>query len=314
MVAKGYAADGDPLQTVGTIFDVKKYALHDGPGIRTTVFLKGCSLNCLWCHNPESHVLRPEHLFRANRCDQSGFCITECPNQALSMVEGVPTRNQDVCEMCGHCVIACPNGAWEIAGERKTVEQIVSEIEKDTIFYDQSSGGVTFSGGEPLMQPKFLLHALTECKRLEIHTAVDTSCYTPREELAKIAEFTDMFLCDVKHMDPTKHGQYTGIDLDQIHDNIRWLAEQGKTIILRMPLVPDYNNDDVNLHATGQFATSLATVERLDLLPYHNGDQIKKKRLERQIEEYGMRPPTDDEMAGAEAILSSYGIEVKIGG
>jgi pyruvate formate lyase activating enzyme len=181
----------------GCVFDIKKYAIHDGPGIRTTVFFKGCPLQCQWCHNPESWRESSELGFRRGRCIRCGQCVEVCKEQAILLTEDGPVTNVDKCKLCGECADACATGAREIIGQEMTVSQVMGEVEKDIIFYDQSDGGVTFSGGEPLMQPDFLLAILNQCRAHGIHTAVDTTCYAEPEVVQKIAEKTDLFLCDL---------------------------------------------------------------------------------------------------------------------
>jgi pyruvate formate lyase activating enzyme len=298
----------------GIVFDIKKYAIHDGPGIRTTVFLKGCPLRCPWCHNPESMRRQPEHGLRSSRCTQCGACIEVCPYQAISFIDNLPLIDTGKCQLCGRCVDICLAGAREIIGREMSVREVINEIEKDVIFYDQSDGGVTFSGGEPLMQPEFLLTLLNQCKRRRIHTAVDTSCYTEPEILERISEKTDLFLCDIKHMDNDTHEQWTGVENSLILRNIKYLSETGKKIIIRVPVIPGFNDDDVNIEATGEFAASLQGISRIDILPYNRGGQEKAARLTTRIEPLYAETPDEDKMNSTAEILQRYGFEVKIGG
>jgi pyruvate formate lyase activating enzyme len=298
----------------GIVFDIKKYAIHDGPGIRTTVFLKGCPLRCPWCHNPESMRRQPEHGLRSSRCTQCGACIEVCPYQAISFIDNLPLIDTGKCQLCGRCVDICLAGAREIIGREMSVREVINEIEKDVIFYDQSDGGVTFSGGEPLMQPEFLLTLLNQCKRRRIHTADDTSCYTEPEILERISEKTDLFLCDIKHMDNDTHEQWTGVENSLILRNIKYLSETGKKIIIRVPVIPGFNDDDVNIEATGEFAASLQGISRIDILPYNRGGQEKAARLTTRIEPLYAETPDEDKMNSTAEILQRYGFEVKIGG
>jgi pyruvate formate lyase activating enzyme len=298
----------------GMVFDIKKYAIHDGPGIRTTVFLKGCPLRCLWCHNPESIRRQPEHGLRSSRCTRCGACIEVCPYQAISFIDNLPLIDTGKCQLCGRCVDVCLAGAREIIGRQRSVRDVINEIEKDVIFYDQSDGGVTFSGGEPLMQPEFLFALLNQCKKRRIHTAIDTSCYSELEILEKISEKTDLFLCDIKHMDNDAHEQLTGVENFLILNNIKHLSETGKKIILRIPVIPGYNDNDENIEATGEFAASLKGISRIDILPYNRGGQEKAARLTTRIEPFYAETPDEDKMNSIAEILQRYGFEVKIGG
>ena len=205
----------------GKIFAIKRFSLHDGPHLRTTVFLSGCPLSCDWCHNPEGMSATVRIVSSPDKCIGCGECVEHCPSTALSRGAGGIERDTDSCDVCGECVHRCPALAHEQTGWRTTVAEVMAEVEKDLPFYDQSGGGVTFSGGEPFDQPDFLMALLKACGRLSIHRTVDTSAYTSSRILLEAAEHTELMLCDIKHMDPALHKRYTGVDNKQILINIQ---------------------------------------------------------------------------------------------
>ncbi|HCO93628.1 MAG TPA: glycyl-radical enzyme activating protein [Phycisphaerales bacterium] len=302
------------LETKGLVFDIKKYAIHDGPGIRTTVFFKGCPLQCLWCHNPESWKSRAELGFRKSRCTGCGQCVEACSHEAISLIESRPVTDAEKCVLCGRCVDVCPAGARQIIGRETTVSEVMVEVERDVIFYDQSGGGVTFSGGEPLMQPDFLLALLKQCRTVNIHTAVDTSCYAEPEIVELVAGRADLFLCDIKHMDNEMHERFTGVGNNLILENIRRISQADKKIVIRIPIIPGFNDDSENIEATGQFAALLPGVGRIDILPFNRGGAEKSARLMGEINSMRVEAPDEDKMSEIAENLKKYVCEVNIGG
>ncbi len=298
----------------GYIFDIKRYAIHDGPGIRSTVFLKGCSLKCRWCHNPESWKIHPELSLRPGRCIGCGRCIEDCSPGAISMIGGKPVTDIKKCRLCGRCVDTCLTGAREIIGKETTVLEVISEVEKDRIFYDQSGGGVTFSGGEPLMQSKFLTALLDQCRMKGIHTAIDTTCYAEPEVIQAVAGKTDLFLCDIKHMDNRMHQEYTGVGNELILNNIRELAKVDTKMIIRVPIIPGFNDDRKNIETTAQFVKSLQKTDRIDILPYNRGGLEKSVRLSADFDLMKTDTPGDEDMESIADVFRNCGFEVKIGG
>lgn len=298
----------------GIIFDVKRYAIHDGPGIRTTVFLKGCPLSCPWCHNPEGIRGEPELSVKPNRCIACGACVAACPQGAIVLQAGRCVTDPARCDLCGRCVEACPSGAREILGRRVGVEDVLAEVEKDVIFYDDSGGGVTFSGGEPLAQPDFLRELLIACAARAIHSAVDTTCHAPWPVLASIAEHAGLFLCDVKHADSAVHERLTGVGNELILANLRKLARLGKPIIVRMPVIPGVNDDEANVCATGEIIRSLEGVQRVDLLAYNEAGKGKLAQLARSAPAFEASAPSPEHVAAIAARLAEFGLAVKTGG
>jgi pyruvate formate lyase activating enzyme len=299
----------------GTIFDIKRYAIHDGPGIRTTVFFKGCTLRCRWCHNPEGIEREREIMFRSERCAvECQDCVSVCPQRAITKKRKVISIDRMRCDLCAKCEEACAYEAVELVGREVSAQEILNEIEKDRIFYDESKGGVTLSGGEPLVQPDFLLDLLTELNKRNIHTAVDTSGFVPSEILRAVSQKADLLLYDLKVMDEEKHKKYTGESNTLILENLRKLSGNGKKIIIRMPVLAGLNDDDENIQKQADFLKSCGGVEEIDLLLYHRGGEEKRKRLRKKDPLEDFRAPSDRRLQEIKDRLSCYGFSVKIGG
>jgi pyruvate formate lyase activating enzyme len=295
--------------TSGMIFDIKRYAINDGPGIRTAVFMKGCPLDCWWCHNPEGQSYEPQLMFRSNRCKSSRACLAVCPVGAISWNNG-PKTNWQLCNHCGKCADACYSGAYEMVGREVSVEQLMAEIERDVPFYDQSGGGVTFTGGEPLFQMDFLREALQACKSKKIHTTVDTSGFANWRRLETIVPFVDLFLYDIKLMDTRKHFQYTAVPNKQILGNIEKLASKNKCLIVRLPLIPGINDDEDNLKQFGSFLSSMDHLEGVEVMPYHTIGMAKFQALGREYRLANTPSPTLEQITHVEELLSSYGLQL----
>jgi pyruvate formate lyase activating enzyme len=297
---------------MGVVFDIQRFSVHDGPGIRTTVFLKGCPLSCAWCHNPEGIAPRPEVVLAPGRCVRCGTCAEACP-EAQDGVAAVPTAPAR-CRRCGVCVEACPAGARRMAGRDLTPGEVVSEIARDRVFYEESGGGATFSGGEPLLQPDFLLKLLDGCGAEGIHTALDTCGHAPRERVLEAGARADLVLFDLKSPDPERHRAATGVDNVLILGNLRALAEAGAALWLRVPVIPGFNDDDEGALATARLAASLGTVRRVSLLPYHPLGRHKGAPAAHALLAAEPVSPAPARLEALARLYRERGLEVHIGG
>ena len=290
----------------GMIFDLRRYAVHDGPGIRTTVFLKGCPLSCAWCHNPESQSFKPELMLQESLCISCNLCLAACLflSNGAGVLQQRPFEND--CQHCASCATICPTQARLGLGQEVTATHILPILLRDKPFYDQSDGGVTLSGGEPLAQPDFIEELLTKLKKEEVHTCLDTSGYADPNVIKQVAPLTDLFLFDFKHSDPMIHQEYCGLTNELILSNLVLLAELKAEVIIRMPLIPGINNNEENLKATGLILRQINSSWPVQLLPYHQLPESKYLALDRHYALQGLHEPSPKQMEEAISILRKY--------
>jgi pyruvate formate lyase activating enzyme len=291
-------------ESTAVVFNIMRFSTQDGPGIRTTIFFKGCPLSCWWCHNPESQRLQPELLYLEERCRHCGDCVTACPQHAIEQVNGT-VRTSALCRRCGQCTEVCQAEARQIAGRRLTVGELITQIERDLIFFEESGGGVTLSGGEPLAQPRFVSALLG--------TVLDTCGYAPSGVFLNVALLADLVLFDLKLMDPARHKQYTGVSNRRILDNLKELVARGRPVTVRIPVLPGINDTDDEI---SQFARYLAELpaSQVELLPYHHIGAGKYKRLGLTYRLGDAPQPTAADLARFRDALVRAGLNVRVRG
>ena len=299
------------------IFDIKRYAIHDGPGIRTTLFLKGCPLRCVWCHNPESWSSNRQRLYKQVKCIGCSSCVEACPEGALKLTpEGIRPTGRP-CVLCGSCAEACPALAMEICGREWPMDELMAEVEKERGVMTDSGGGVTLSGGEPLLHPSYTLELLEELGRRGFHRAVDTTLFASPDTVRSVAASTDLFLVDLKTMDSDAHRRYTGVPNERILDNLRLVASLDKPYWIRIPLIAEVNAGEENIAATAAFLTGLdRRPEEVDLLPYHDIGKGKHERMGTTYNPAGLSlsAPSKEDQSRCVSQLQAAGLTVQIGG
>lgn len=303
----------EPL--VGLISGIERFAVHDGPGIRTLIFMKGCPLRCLWCSSPHTQKYTPELLYDDRECMKCQKCVEVCPLQAITFSpEAGVTVDTDLCDYCGKCAENCLGKALELVGQSFTPEELLKEVSKDSSFFRRSNGGVTVGGGEPTVQAEFVAQFLTLCKQQLIHTAMETCGYAHQAKLDKILEQLDLVYMDIKQMDDARHRELTGVSNRLILNNIRRVA-QVRTLILRVPVVPGCNDTVDNIGATADFASSLGkNLLRIELLPYHKLGTHTYEKMGRDYLLKDIETPNQEQMDQLKQIVENSGVKVQVAG
>mgnify|MGYP001115213527 CR=1 FL=1 len=297
----------------GWIFDIKRFSVHDGPGVRTTVFLKGCSLRCVWCHNPESINPKPELLVHATRCIACGVCLEICPNKAHQITaRGERTYDRDLCDLCGLCVESCYAGALLMVGRKVSADDVMAVVREDAKFYEISGGGVTLSGGEPLFQGEFATAILQKCKAEGLHTAVQTSGHVTWEAITQALPYVDLWLYDLKHLSPQRHKQYTGASNRLILNNLRRLSSYGSPIEVHVLIIPRINDSKEDIGLVAHLLASLKNITAVRLLTYHRLAGSKYHSLGRENTMPNVASPSGRRLRQISRWINQYGLEVVV--
>jgi len=300
----------------GLIFDIQRFSIHDGPGIRSLVFFKGCPLRCLWCSNPEAQNAYVELGIDPTHCMKCESCISVCNSNAIKIKDNGPAVKRRKCTICGKCASQCVSGTLQLIGRIADVKEIMREVEKDSIFYTCSDGGVTFSGGEPLSQPDFLRELLITCKKRGFHTAIETSGYSPYKNVTAILPWLDLILYDIKILDSAKHKYYTGVSNDLIKDNFKLLTEEKNiNMVVRHPVIPGINDDIEEEESLYDFLQNYRDkIDSINLIPYHKLGKYKYDKLNRYFNSKEIIPPTEEKMKSLLEKYSGIGVHVQVGG
>jgi len=296
----------------GTVFNIQRYSIDDGPGIRTTVFFKGCPLSCVWCSNPESQNLTPELMHRDSLCKRCYRCVAACPEGAISVGSDGIVIDRDACTVCGDCVDACPHDAMRITGKQMTVDEVFAVLERDADFYEDSGGGITLSGGEVLLQPDFAAAILKRCREAGFHTCVDTSGQGSLEAVRRIIPYTDLFYFDIKHIDPKIHRAQAGRSNEAILRNFQEVAASGVPLVVRVPVVPGFNDTSDAISDIAEMVATHAPGATVDLLPYHRYGQQKYDMLGLDYELAAAETPSQEFMQAARNIAEARGLPCEV--
>jgi pyruvate formate lyase activating enzyme len=298
--------------TEGIVFNIQRYSIDDGPGVRTTVFVKGCPLTCLWCSNPESQNPMPEISYRYTSCKRCGTCENTCPVHAISLTEDGVHINRRECTGCEACIEACIYEALSMSGKKMSVDEVFRIVCRDKDYFEVSGGGLTASGGEILTQPDFVAELFRRCREEGIHTCADTCGFGDKEALRKILKYSDLVYYDLKHLDSEKHRQYCGVSNEIILENLKLVAESGVPVVIRVPLIPGYNNSDRNIELLSQTVAGFKKDIPVNFLPYHRYGANKYRMLDMVYRLEDVRSLTEDEIERAKRIVESYGLKCEI--
>ena len=300
----------------GIVFDIQHYAVYDGPGIRTLVFLKGCPLSCLWCQNPESQELKPEISYFKEKCVKCGLCVEACPNNAIKLTDDGVVRDKDLCLLCAKCVEACPNEVMQQIGKPMPVDEVVSIAERDKPFYETSGGGITISGGEPTLQSKFLLGLLKSFKQKGIHTAIETCGFFKEDLIESLANLVDLFLFDIKHLDPNEHKKYTNVSNEKILNNFARIHSKvgNKRIIARIPIIPGVNTDLKTIEDIVTFLKNINYSGSVHLMPYNKMAKTKYEKVGKGHLYKDMGDLTEEKLEEITKKFEQYNFEVVCNG
>lgn len=304
-------------QITAPIFNIQSFSIHDGPGIRTTIFLKGCPLQCVWCQNPESHNIHPELMFYSHKCVGCNSCVTVCPSHAntLQVASKCVSLNRSLCIHCGKCINTCQKGTRELSGSHLSVAAVLQRVLDEKLFLQESGGGLTISGGEALLHPDFTYSLCHFAQSQGIHTAIETSGYATKKVVNQVFSKVNLALYDIKHMDSAIHKRLTGVPNEIILDNVQYIYKTLKVpVIIRVPIVPGYNASLDNIEAIAQFVSSHLSHEvEINLLPYHNLGESKNQSLG-IAQLHTIETPSSNLMKNLVDVVSAYGLSVKIGG
>jgi pyruvate formate lyase activating enzyme len=296
----------------GIVFNIQRYSIDDGPGVRTTVFMKGCPLSCLWCSNPESQNPAPEVTYRYTSCKRCGTCVKVCPAGAITLDDDGVHIDRKACTRCEECIKNCVPKALSMSGKSMTVDEVFKIVKKDADYYDASGGGVTASGGEILGQADFVAELFRRSREAGFHTCADTSGFGDPEAMEKILEHSSLVYFDLKHLDPAEHQKYTGVSNDLILRNLQLVVKKGVPVVIRVPLIPGYNNSDENLKALAKTVSEIAKNATVNILPYHRYGANKYRMIDLTYQLDDVKELTEEELAHAKDIIESYGLKCDI--